>query len=173
MWIVRLLALGVVTPIIWAATLGSVMGAFWLRYRAPVQDRAALGSIGRPPLAAAAGALILVAASIGQMLLDETLALAWLLALAALPLLWLRRAIHLGLRQESAEGEIGPSVRCANCGRMTPYHTFCASCGIALGALPKTTRSTTAHPRPAGPGAGPGNDERPQPDAALRQGSNL
>ena len=47
----------------------------------------------------------------------------WLLCLLALDgvaLLWLRRVIHLGLLEESAEIPIGPPITCANCGAQTP-----------------------------------------------------
>lgn len=144
-WIARLLALGVVSPVLWSATLGSVMGALWLRYRAPVHDRAALGLVGDPAVAALAGVIVLSAAAIGQLLLTETWALVWLAVLAALPLIWLRRTIHLGLLEESAEGEIGLAVRCWNCERLTPHHTFCAHCGIALRALPKVRHGRRIH----------------------------
>ena len=139
-WIARLLALGVVSPILWAATLGSLMGAIWLRYRAPVNDRAALGWSGSPTAVAVAAGLVLVLAAIGQILLGVFGGLVWLALLSTLPLVLLRRSIHRGLLQEATEGPIGDSIRCANCGRATPRHTCCGHCGVALRATPKTAR---------------------------------
>ena len=53
--------------------------------------------------------------------------------------------IHVGLLEEAAEREIGPAIRCANCGRSTPRHTFCAHCGVALAALPKAASRRPVH----------------------------
>ena len=136
-WIVRLLTLGVVTPVLWSSALGSLLGALWLRYRAPAQTAGSLGRIGDPAVAALVAGLLVAAGAAGQMLLGATLALGWVAVLAAVGLVWLRRTIHLGLLEEASEIEIGPPIRCANCLRMTPRHTFCAHCGIALRALPK------------------------------------
>ena len=56
LWIARLLTLGVATPVLAAGAAGAVAGSFWLRFRCPVPDRSALGSVGSPfasvPLAA-------------------------------------------------------------------------------------------------------------------------
>ncbi len=50
--------------------------------------------------------------------------------------------------------ESAPEIQCPNCGAQTPAHTFCAECGVALRALPKSG----AQPQPGGqppPGAPP------------------
>ena len=62
--------------------------------------------------------------------------------IAVIALLWLRRALHLGLLQESREINVERDIRCPNCGLMTPEHTFCGQCGISLRALPPGRRST-------------------------------
>ncbi|HVA88075.1 MAG TPA: hypothetical protein VNF73_17355 [Candidatus Saccharimonadales bacterium] len=144
-WIVRLLSLGVATPLIAAGVIGAVAGAWWLRYRTSGADHNALGLVGRPPVATIAGAAILMAAALGQLALTFLPALIWLGFLAIISLLWLRAVIHLGLLEEAAERPIGPPIVCPNCGRMTPAHTFCGYCGVALRAAPKTTS------RPAAP----------------------
>jgi hypothetical protein len=75
-----------------------------------------------------------------------------LLALDAVTMLWLRRVIHLGLLEESAEIPIGPPITCANCGASTPRHTFCINCGVSLQALPKHRPDAHGHglgPEPA------------------------
>jgi hypothetical protein len=48
--------------------------------------------------------------------------------------------IHFGLLEEAREVEIGPTLRCPNCGQETPHHTFCGNCGISLAALPRRPR---------------------------------
>ena len=57
LWIARLLTLGVTMPVLAAGVGGATCGAFWLRFRAPVRDRSAVGPLGSPllavPLAAA------------------------------------------------------------------------------------------------------------------------
>lgn len=138
-WVLRLLAQGVVMPIMWGATLGALMGTLWLRFRAPVRDRAALPAIDQPILALLLAAIVLVAAAASQVLLPEPLSLGFLVLLAVPVVIWLRVTVHAGLLQVSDEGDVGPSVVCANCGRLTPVHSYCASCGVALRALPKTT----------------------------------
>jgi hypothetical protein len=136
-WIGRILALGVALPVVAAGSVGSVVGAIWLRYRSPVRDRDALGMAGNPLVAVTIAAALLVAAALAAQLPGPILDVAVQLALAAIVLVWLRRTLHLGLLQEASEIEVGPEIRCANCDRSTPHHTFCGRCGIALRALPK------------------------------------
>jgi hypothetical protein len=153
-WIIRLLEIGILIPLVWAGAIGAAAGALWLRYRAPVRDRHALGPLGSPPLAFLASSLLLIAAPAGLQVLDRTPGFIWVALLAAAAVILLRRVIHLGLVEEAGEVDIGPDVLCANCHRPTPRHTFCGQCGIALRALPKprTPRGATA---PDAPGAAP------------------
>ena len=99
-------------------------------------------------------AVFVVAAPAGLLVLERTPGLIWVAVLAAIAVVLLRRAIHLGLLEEADEIDIGPDVVCANCHRPTPRHSFCGLCGIALRALPKARRL-----RPTGaphtPGAAP------------------
>ena len=46
-WVIQLVSLGVLQPVIAAGAIGAVAAAFWLRYRAPITDRHALGIVGR------------------------------------------------------------------------------------------------------------------------------
>lgn len=135
--VVQLISLGVLQPVVAAGTVGAVAAAFWLRYRAPIADRAALGWVGVPAVALICGAALLVAAGLARAALTLIPATVVLAVLAAAALLWLRRALHLGLLQESREIEIEQSISCPNCGKRTPEHTFCGNCGISLRALPK------------------------------------
>ena len=137
-WLVRLATLGAAEPILVAATLGSVCAAFWLRYRAPVRDRDALGWLGRPAIAVLAGVALLSAAAAARVLLELTGGLLTTVVAAGLALVWLRATIHVGLMEEANEADIGPPIRCANCARMTPGHTFCGWCGVSLQAQPRT-----------------------------------
>ena len=145
-WVVRLVALGIANPVIAAGAIGSAAGAFWLRHRAPEADRRRLGLFGRPVVAIVGAALLLVAAAMGQLVLPFVAALAWLALLAAVAMIWLRAVIHLGLLQEAAEIEIGDPIRCPNCTRLTPFHSFCGHCGISLRALPKSVLPARAEP---------------------------
>ncbi|MEX2546642.1 MAG: hypothetical protein WD830_02490 [Chloroflexota bacterium] len=142
--VVQVVSLAVLQPVIAAGAVGAVAAAFWLRYRAPVTDRRALGLVGVPALALVGGAALLVAAGVAKAVLTLVPATLVLAVLAALALLWLRRALHLGLLQESREIEIERSITCPSCGRLTPEHTFCGNCGVSLRALPKGRRSKTA-----------------------------
>ncbi len=153
-WIVRLVEIGILIPLMWAGVIGAAAAALWLRFRAPVRDRRHLGPLGSPPLALLVAAVFLVAAPAGLLVLDRTPGLIWVAVLAALALVLLRRAIHLGLLEEADEIEIGPDVVCANCHRPTPRHSFCGQCGIALRALPKE-RPLRGAAAPDTPGATP------------------
>ena len=136
-WVARIVTIAVGQPVLAMAAIGAAAGALWLRYRAPVHDRGALGVLGQPALAVAIAAALIVAGAIGQPVLPVGLWLVELAVLDVLALLWLRRTIHLGLLQEAAEIEIGPEIECPNCGARTAKHSFCSSCGVALAALPK------------------------------------
>ena len=146
-WIIRLLELAVAAPVLAAAVIGATAGAFWLRYRAPVRDRNALGALGNPVIAVIAACVVLIAAAMAQLFLANILALVAYIVLDVVALLWLRRILHLGLLQEAAEIETGPDITCANCGRQTPRHSFCINCGISLLALPKARSSGQARPK--------------------------
>jgi ribosomal protein L32 len=149
-WLGRLTTIAVAIPVLEMAVIGSIAGAFWLRFRAPVRDREVLGVLGNPFLALIAGGILIVVGFSLQPLIRTGWWLLCLVVLDVLALLWLRRLIHLGLLEESAEIPIGPPITCANCGAQTPKHTFCINCGISLQALPKVR-----------PEAGPGIDPDP------------
>ena len=136
-WIARILSIAVALPVVAAGAIGSAVGAVWLRYRAPVRDRAALGLGGRPAVACPLAAALLVATALAAYLPGPIVNVVVQLALAAVALLWLRRVLHLGLLEEAYEIEEGDEVVCANCGHLTRRHTFCGNCGISLHALPK------------------------------------
>jgi hypothetical protein len=91
-------------------------------------------------------------AGLARTTLDPGLTLLVELGVAAIALLWLRVVIHFGLLEEAREVEIGPSLRCPNCGQETPHHTFCGNCGISLAALPRRARPHV-HAEPAAPAA--------------------
>ena len=116
--------------------VGFAAAAFWLRYRAPVTDRRALGVAGRPVAAVAVALILVVAGAVTETVLPIGLWLAALVGLDAVALVLLRTAVHVGLLEEAGEQPIGHPIRCANCRARTPRHTFCANCGIALRALP-------------------------------------
>lgn len=136
-WIARTLTMAVANPILVMAAIGSATAAFWLRYRAPVAHRRALGILGNPVVAVVAAAVLIVLGALGQPLLPVGWWLAELLVLDVVALLWLRRTIHLGLLQEAEEIEIGPEIECPNCGKPTRRHSFCSNCGVSLQALPR------------------------------------
>jgi hypothetical protein len=137
LWIPRLLTLGVTMPVLAAGVAGATCGAFWLRLRSPMTERRALGVFGSPLVAVVVAAAALVGASVGELYLGHWSTLALTAALAAAALVWLRRTIQLGLRQESEEKVVGPPIECPSCRHETPLHTFCGNCGVALHALPK------------------------------------
>lgn len=140
-WVERLVGLAIATPVLWMSALGAATAAIWLRYRAPVRDRGVLGITGLPLVAIPLAALLVIAGAIGETFMAAGTWLGWLVVLDLVALVLLRRALHVGLLEEAAEGEIRPEIRCVNCLSMTPMHTFCSNCGIALKALPKVRRA--------------------------------
>jgi len=136
-WMLRLLSVAVAVPVLTAAVMGAAAAALWLRYRATVRDRDALGALGRPAVAIPVAAAVLIMAALVQLYLPVGVSLPVLVLIAAAGLVWLRQVIHLGLLQEAAEVGMGPEITCANCGHQTAQHTFCSHCGVALRALPK------------------------------------
>ena len=139
-WVIQVVSLGVLQPIIAAGAVGAVGAAFWLRYRAPVADRHKLGPVGNPVLAIGGAIVLMVAAGLAKAILTLVPATLVLAAVALVAMLWLRRALHLGLLQELHEVSEGGTIICPNCGRQTPEHDFCGQCGISLRALPRSHR---------------------------------
>jgi hypothetical protein len=149
-WIWRLLSLGVAMPILIMGSAATICAALWLRYRAPVRDREALGLLGHPAVASLAGGALVVGGAIGETFLPAGAWLGWLVAFDLVALVLLRRSIHIGLLEEAAEIPIGAEFTCPNCGESTARHTFCGRCGISLQALPKS-RPPSPVPSPGAP----------------------
>jgi RsiW-degrading membrane proteinase PrsW (M82 family) len=136
-WIARSIELAVAVPVLYAGVMGGVAGSWWLRYRAPVRDRRALGWLGRPLIATGVAVIAVVFSAQIRVSFSEFSSLIPLLLLGGLALIWLRHVIHLGLIEEAGEIELGGEISCPNCGRTTTEHSFCGHCGISLRALPK------------------------------------
>jgi hypothetical protein len=174
-WLIQLLTVGVAQPILSAAVAAIVAGTIWLRVRAPARDRMAMGPVSNPLVAILAGAVVLGAAGLGRFVLPSIVALGWLIVLGAIALVWMRLLIHVGLLQEAAEIEIGPPITCPECGVITPHHTFCVNCGIALRAMPRVPSPVIREPgaeaaaEPA-TAAGPGADAGAEPGADRPHG---
>jgi RsiW-degrading membrane proteinase PrsW (M82 family) len=155
-WVVKLANIAIALPVLSMATIGALAGAFWLRYRAPVRDRNALGRLGKPLFALPLACLLIAGGAVVQLELPILLALIVLLAMDAVALVWLRAVVHVGLLEEAVEADAyWPEITCANCGHRTHGHTFCEHCGVALAALPKPLRSSppvspVPPPEPAG-----------------------
>jgi hypothetical protein len=158
LWIPRLLTLGVTMPVLAAGVAGATCAAFWLRLRSPARERGSLGVLGSPFVAVLVAAAALVGASVGELYLGHWSTLALTAVLAAAALVWLRRTIQLGLRQQAEEKPVGPPIECPSCLHETPVHTFCGNCGVALRALPKQ---------------GAPHADRPPGSARLRPGVKL
>jgi RsiW-degrading membrane proteinase PrsW (M82 family) len=148
-WLLTTLNVALVRPLLLAGALGATCAAFWLRYRGPAGDRERLRLLGNPWAAVLLAAALIVGCGLAGAVLGNSLGIAARAVLAVAAILWLRMAIHVGLRQEAAEIEMGPPITCRNCGNETPHHSFCATCGISLRALPKergVRRGETAKP---------------------------
>jgi ribosomal protein L32 len=143
-WLVQLAIVAIALPLLTMAAMGAAAGAVWLKFRAPIRDRRALGRLGSPYLALALGAFLVVVSAVVQITAESGLALAVIAALAALALVWLRQVIHVGLLEEALLIEAAPIIACVNCGHRTRRGAFCENCGIALAALPGSRSSGSA-----------------------------
>lgn len=139
-WTLRLVELGIFVPLIVAGGVGWASAALWARYRAPIRDRRALAPLGLPVPGVIVAAVAAVAAAVVSQVFSPLGRFLALAVLAALGLLLIRRAIHVGLLEEANEDQPGSEVQCANCGRPTALHRFCTACGVAMRALPKRPR---------------------------------
>jgi hypothetical protein len=136
-WIWRLLSLAVGMPILTMGAAAAACAALWLRYRAPVRDRDALGLLAHPAVAVPLAGLLVMGGAVGETFLPAGGWLAWLVAFDLVAISLLRRAIHVGLLEQYSEIPIGDELTCPNCGHPTARHTFCGYCGVSLQALPK------------------------------------
>ena len=152
-WLVQLAVIAIALPLATMAAMGASAGAVWLKLRAPIRDRQALGRLGSLYVAIPAGAAFLVVTAVVQITAASGLALAIITLLAVLALLWLRQVIHVGLLEEALLIEDAPIITCANCGHRTRRGAFCESCGIALAALPGSRSSVGVSPPAQSSGA--------------------
>lgn len=136
-WIWRLLSLAVGMPVVTMGAAAGACAALWLRYRAPVRDHSALGPLWHPAVALPLAGLLVMGGAVGETFLPAGGWLAWLVVFDLVAISLLRRAIHIGLLEESSELPIGDELTCPNCGHPTARHTFCGHCGVSLQALPK------------------------------------
>ena len=151
-WLVQLALISIGLPIVTMSAMSAVAGAVWLKRRAPIRDRRALGRLGSLYLVVPLGAGFLIVSAIVQITLPSGVALAIVAVLAVLGLLWLRQVIHLGLLEEALEVEDAPIITCANCGHRTRHGAFCEYCGISLSALPSSRSVLQRVPTPPSPG---------------------
>jgi ribosomal protein L32 len=145
-WIVQLAIIAIALPLVTMAAMAASAGVVWLRVRAPIRDRSALGRLGSLYLALPLGAAFLVISAVVQITLPSGAALAIIAVLAVGALLWLRQVIHVGLLEEALLIEDAPIITCANCGHRTRRGTFCENCGIAIAALPGSRTSVHRSP---------------------------
>ena len=136
-WIWRLLSLALGMPVLTMGAAAGACAALWLRYRAPMRDADALGALGHPAVAVPVAGLLVMGGAVGETFLPAGGWLAWLVAFDLVAIALLRRAIHVGLLEESSELPIGGELTCPNCAHLTARNTFCGYCGISLQALPK------------------------------------
>ena len=140
-WLADLAQMSLLLPVVFASAMGGALAALWLRLRAPMPERRALGPLGSPAYATLLALLMVWSASLSRLYLDVYVSLVLVALIAVVGIVWLRFTIHLGLVQEASEIEITGDVTCPNCRAVTPRHSFCANCGVSLRALPKATHS--------------------------------
>jgi hypothetical protein len=101
-WIWRLLSVGLGMPIVTVGAAAAACAALWLRYRAPVRDAQALGTLGHPAVALPLGGVLVAGAAVGETFLSPGGWLIWLIAFDLVAISLLRRTIRVGLLEESA-----------------------------------------------------------------------
>ena len=122
-------------PVLTMGAAAAACAALWLRHRAPARDADALGALGHPAWHCRWPGCSWWVARWANVPAGRRGRLAGGIRRGRDRLL--RRAIHVGLLEESSETPIGAAFTCPNCGHLTARHTFCGHCGISLQALPK------------------------------------
>ena len=148
-WLVQLAMIAIALPLVTMAAMGATGGVIWLKLRAPIRDRRALGRLGSLYAAIPLGAVLLVVSAVVQITVVSGLALVIVAALAVLALMWLRQVIHVGLLEEALLIEDSPIITCVNCGNRTRRGAYCESCGISLAALPGSRSAMHPAPQPS------------------------
>jgi hypothetical protein len=144
-WLIRLSEVALLTPITWIGGAAVMAAALWMGGRVPLRDRARVGIVANPFVAAVLGVVMFVLPGFVLQGMNRNLAFAVLIAIALGSLVLVRAVVHIGLLEE---GELlqdeANEITCANCHRSTPSGLFCGRCGIALRALPKARAEADA-----------------------------
>jgi hypothetical protein len=149
-WALPLLRIGLLTPLVDAATTGLICAALWLR-RDPEPAARALGPLASVPLALLVAALGQVIPAIGVDLLGGAIVdLFWYGGVLLALILVMRHVLHVGLLAKARTLGHGGTLRCPHCFHEVPDVPFCPHCGLAMRSTPRRGR----RPLPGEEGAG-------------------
>lgn len=144
-WALPLLRIGLLAPLLDAATTGLICAALWL-WRDPQPAARDLGPFASVPIAILVAALGQVVPATGVALLGgQIVDLFWYGGALLALILALRHVLHIGLLAKARALGHGGTLRCPHCFHEVPDVPFCPHCGLAM-------RSTARRARRPSPG---------------------
>jgi hypothetical protein len=144
-WALPLLRIGLLAPLLDAATTGLICAALWL-WRDPQPAARDLGLLASVPGALLLAALGQVVPATGVALLGgQIVDLLWYGGALLALILALRHVLHIGLLAKARALGHGGTLRCPHCFHEVPDVPFCPHCGLAM-------RSTARRARRPSPG---------------------
>jgi PrsW family intramembrane metalloprotease len=139
-WALPLLRIGLLVPLLDAATTGLICAALWLR-RDPQPVARNLGPFTSVPLAILIAALGQVVPATGVALLGgQVIDLFWYGGTLLVLILAMRHVLHVGLIAKARELGHGGTLRCPHCFHEVPDVPFCPHCGLAMRSTARRAR---------------------------------
>ncbi len=139
-WVVPILRIGLLAPLVNAATTGLICAALWLR-RDPTPPIRELGRLSAWPTALACGVAGQVAPSLLSALVPGIVAqLIWYALTVVGITLLLRQLLHSGLMEKARALGHGQRLICPECHHNIADTPFCPYCGLALLSISRRMR---------------------------------
>lgn len=139
-WALPTLRIGLLVPLLDAATTGLICAALWLRRDPQPTDRN-LSWLTSLPFAVLIAALGQVIPGIGVVLLGgQLLNLVWYGAGLLVLILLVRHVLHTALLAKARALGHGAALHCPHCGHDIPDVPFCPHCGLAMRSAAKRAR---------------------------------
>jgi RsiW-degrading membrane proteinase PrsW (M82 family) len=144
--VLRLLRVGILVPLVNAATTGMITAVVWVHARGRPDRRHASPWRGlNATLGVAFGAQVVLGVAGYYVTTLVGLVALWAVAAAVL-LVWLRVLLHHALLDEGAVLQVGDASVCSECHRLVPTMNFCPACGAQRSVGPKHARGPGSVP---------------------------
>lgn len=148
-WALPTLRIGLLVPLLDAATTGLICAALWFRRDPRPADRT-LGWLTSLPAAVLLAALGQVIPGVGVILHGgQILDIFWYGAVLLVLILLVRHVLHTALLAKARALGHGNVLRCPHCGHEVPDVPFCPHCGLAMRSAAKRARRLASTGGPA------------------------